>query len=380
MPLLILATERDWTTGTRLLMMVGSELARRGETVVVACAKGSGTERALHTDFPALERRALPAAPGVRRLVALRKLVRAVGCTAALVHGERDALGAANVLGRRGTVLLRVGVGERVPARWRMRVAAFRARIRLLQDQTSETSAGATARSDAAPSIRAPFAWPSAGDPRGPSLRVAPMIPPPVIAIVAGTTPPSRRLAGRRSAEHIAGAAALRAVAKLVPRYPDLRVSLVGETHAMQQLRLHGGSLGLADRVQLVPTHVLLDPGPFAGAIVWVAAHGDCGAAAIVAAMSRRLPVIVPRGFDIEPMVAQRITGYVADETDLSGSTSALAHMLSDAAEYHAMGAASAARADRVHNWEAYVNRVHDAVGRAAGNVSRRRTPSGAPG
>jgi glycosyltransferase involved in cell wall biosynthesis len=142
----------------------------------------------------------------------------------------------------------------------------------------------------------------------------------------------------------------------------------------MQSLRLHAASVGVADRLSVQALEVLIDPGPFDAAAVWVTAAGDTGAVAVLSAMMRRIPVVVPRGSDIEAMVAPRITGIVADETDLPGTAAALAELLADADEHHAVGAAAAARAERLHGWAAMMTKLEQALLRVAGKPSHSRT------
>jgi glycosyltransferase involved in cell wall biosynthesis len=157
---------------------------------------------------------------------------------------------------------------------------------------------------------------------------------------------------------------ALRAASRLRTRHDHLRVTLVGEITELQALRLHAGSLGLAEHLSIVPMDALLMPGALDAAAVWVTAQGDDGGAALVAAMMRRIPTIVPRGADTEALVAPRITGFIADDADLAGTVAAIAHLLADADDYQSMGTAAAARAERLHGWDAYVDRVLDALGR----------------
>ena len=219
--------------------------------------------------------------------------------------------------------------------------------------------------------MRAAIGWPRVGvQAAGETpLRLAPAAPPPVLAIVAGTTTPP--------VQHAAGAAALRAASRLTTRHSSLRVLLLGASPELQSMRVHAGSVGLADRLTIIPLDALITPGPFDAAAVWVTAQGDEGAVSIVSAMMRRIPVIVPRGFDTEVLVAPRITGFVADDGDLAGSVAALAHVLVDANEHHAMGAAAAARAARLHNWDASLDRTLEALARVSG--SRTSRPDAAP-
>jgi hypothetical protein len=160
----------------------------------------------------------------------------------------------------------------------------------------------------------------------------------------------------------------------LLTRHADLRVLLLGEIPTLQALRLHSASVGLADRVSVMPLDALIEPGPFAAASVWVTATGDTGAVSIVSAMARRIPVIVPRGFDTEALVAPRITGFVADDSDPAGSIASLAHLFADAEAHAAMGTVAASRAARLHGWDAMLGRTMDALGQVAGRPAGSRS------
>ncbi|MEO7520929.1 MAG: hypothetical protein ABIW79_03840, partial [Gemmatimonas sp.] len=89
-------------------------------------------------------------------------------------------------------------------------------------------------------------------------------------------------------------------------------------------------------------------------------------------AMMRRIPVIVPQGFDTESLVAPRITGFASDDSDPAGSVAALAHLLADPAAHSAMGAAAAARAERAHGWDALLRTIQAALARVADSAASR--------
>jgi len=336
----------------RLLATIGAGLAARGETVTLACCRGSDAERELVRLFPGMPLRTVSGSLFPSRVARIRALTTALRPDVVLVHNERDGLAAALAVGRTAGVVRRLAIGERLETGWRTRVTLSRTRFVAMGDDTGPAVHGDK-------HVRTAVSWPGAPEPArdaGP-FRTGSLAAP-VIAIVAGNA--------ANPAEHAAGAAALRAAARIVSRHPDLRVSLLGQASGLQALRVHAGALGLAERLVVVAVETLLAPGEFAAATVWVTAGGDEGAVAVVAAMMRRIPVIVPRGFDTAALVAPRITGFTADDTDLAGSVSALAHLMADTAEHHAMGAAAAARAERLHGWDAMLTRTMLAIARVA--------------
>lgn len=349
----------------RVLMTIGAGLAARDERITFACCKGTAAEAEITRRFPGIPLRRLVGDSFMRRVLAMRALARADDIDAVLVGTEADQLTAALAMGRRGGVVRRLAVGEQFAVNWRSRLAASRSRCVMMGDE-----AGVTVHVTSP--VRTGIAWPrplaQAGD-ASLALGVAvpgALVPPSVLAIVAGLS--------QVPAQHAAGAAALRAAARLMSRHEDLRVLLLGEIPTLQALRLHSASVGLADRVSVMPLDALIEPGPFSAASVWVTATGDTGAVSIVSAMMRRIPVIVPRGFDTEALVAPRITGFVADESDASGSIAALAHLFADNEAHAAMGGVAVSRAARLHGWDAMLARTVETLARAAARAPSTRS------
>ena len=356
----VLATGRDLTMSARVLMALGAGLAARGEHgVAFVCCKGTPAEDEIARRFPDIPLRRLTGSSAMRRVLALRTMVRTEKVECVLVGTERDQLTAALAIGRRGGVVRRLCIGERYAPTWRARLAGKRANCILLGDDTGPAVHGNTP-------VRAGIAWPKPQGTATGEMQLGTAAPPPTLAIVAGVS--------QIPAQHAAGAAALRAAARLLTRHEDLRVVLLGDIPVLQALRLHSASVGLADRISVQPLDALIEPGSFAAAAVWVTATGDTGAVSIVSAMMRRIPAIVPRGFDTEALVAPRITGFVADDADPAGSVAALAHLFADAEAHAAMGTVAASRAARLHGWDAMVAKTADALVRAAGRSKTSRS------
>lgn len=360
MRLLVLSTHRTYSVSVRLLASIGASLSTRGEEVTFVCCRNSDTEREVARTFPTLTLRSLNGGLAARRIASLRRIVTELRPDALLVHTERDALAAALTIGRTGGVVRRLSIGQRLESSWRVRLTTSRTRFLAMGDEVGES-----AHLDK--HVRTAVSWPALGlarddrataDSADNPFRSGPSAPPPVIAIVAGDA--------SNPAQHAAGAAALRTASRIVSRHPELRVTLLGHASGLQALRVHAGAVGLADRLDVMPVESLLSPGPFTAAALWATGTGDDAAVGIVAAMMRRIPVIVPRGFDTEALVAPRITGFIADDSDLAGSVASLAHLMADPADHQAMGAAAAARADRLHGWDAMITRTLSVLARVA--------------
>ena len=345
----------------RLLAMIGGGLAARGDHVVFVAVRKGEPDKFLARRFPKIPAHTISARLGVAQAIAVRKIARETRAEAILVACERDYITAALALGRDGGVVRRLAIGERFEPNWRTKIATSRSTCLLMGDQV-----GTDVHQDT--HVRAAIAWPRplALVPGEGPMRASAAPLPSVLAVVAGDS--------SVSAQHAAGATALRAAARLLTRHAELRVLLLGDTSAMQALRLHAASVGLTERVDVAPLDTLIEPGPFTASAVWVTAAGDRGAVSIVSAMMRRIPVIVPHGFDTEALVAPRITGFAADESDLAGSVAALAHLLADAEAHQAMGAAAASRAERAHGWDAFLRTTHAALSRVASKTSNRHS------
>jgi len=358
--LLVLSTAREFHMSARVLMTIGAGLAARRHHVDIVCCQGSASEREISRRFPKVPLHPVADRHVLAQSFALRRIVRDLRIETILVGTERDQLTAALAIGRHGGVVRPLAIGERFAQGWRARLASSRATSLVIGDDV-----GINVHTDT--HVRAAIAWPRTllQDSSDTPLRLAPAVPPLLLAVVAG--------ASTEPAEHAAGAAALRAAARLLTRSPGLRVLLLGERSALQAMRLHAASVGLADRVDVMTLDSLIEQGPFNAAAVWVTAGGDTGAVSIVSAMMRRIPVVVPRGFDTEALVASRITGFVADDTDPAGSVAALARLFADADAHCAMGAIAASRAERLHSWDALIERTAEALARAGGRRSTSR-------
>lgn len=362
MRVLVLTTDDDWSMGTRYLLTIANALAQRGETVTACYPRPSATAVGVEAGFPDVALRSFAHSGRFARWRAVRRVVAAARASAILVHGERDALLAALAIGRRGGVVRRVRFDEPMHESVRTRLASSRTRVELFGAPLAHQARAALDRGDPtttraqltvaeSPNTLALVSWPS---PPG-ALPDEPAIAPLRLLIV-----PGREL---RTGTTIA----LRAAAHLMTRHDTLRVVLVGDEESLQAARIHAASLGLADALDLLSIDAFLTGDALETATVWVTADGDAGALATIAAMTRGVPVIVPSDSALRALVAPRITGFIADAADPSVTVAELARLLADPQERRAMGGAAAARASRLHSWNAYLDRITDALARAAG-------------
>ena len=117
MRVLVLTTAASWTSGARVLITLGAELAARGDIVTVAFLSRSALERSVEATFPRLPVRGIAGQGAFARIRSARGIVAALRPDAVLVHSEPDSLLAAMATGRRGGVVRRWSVGEDAPDR-----------------------------------------------------------------------------------------------------------------------------------------------------------------------------------------------------------------------------------------------------------------------
>ena len=160
----------------------------------------------------------------------------------------------------------------------------------------------------------------------------------------------------------VATALCLRSVARLRQRRPDFSLVLLGEPSELQAARVHAAALGLVTNVRMMPTSALFERDPFPCVALWIARDGDEGALAAAAAMTRGIPVVVDRNSDVSSFVAHRITGIHADAMELAPTISGIAQWIADPVSLRSAREASLARAQRVHSWQNFLDKVLEAV------------------
>lgn len=361
MRVLVMTTERDWSMSTRLLLTAAEGLARRGDTVTACYPRATATAAGAESGFPNVALRSMSDGGFLAQWRAVRRAVSAARPMAMLVQGERDTLIAAYAIGRKGGVVRRRQFAEQLRASWRSKAAASRTKVVVFDSDQRATRLPSDAVSIAASSARSTaLSWPTLAEQSPRTNHVVG-----TVGTVAELKPtlvvfPS----------HDAGATtpvALRSAAHLLTRNEALRVTLVGDETTLQGTRIHAASLGLADRLDVISVDEYLYAPTLAATAVWVTAQGDEGAVALLSAMTRSLPVVVPVGSNIESLVVPRITGFVADDEDPTSIVASLARLFADVDDHRTMGDAASARASRVHNWSMWLDSVTNSLNRAAG-------------
>lgn len=342
MRVLVMSRAQSTDAHVRLLSNIGAGLAVRGSTVAYAAGPARSVA-AMFAGADAVNLHTIDDMSPVRALLSMRRALSRFRPDVVITDSERDTLLAAVAgMGRVG-IVRRLRTGQDAAYRWRSRLAARFAPIVMLAPSSGETlSIPRSVRT-----VRAPVALPESAHV---ALRTANDVgTPTTIACVPDVRGASAALC-------------LRAFAKLHRRRPDLTLLLLGDATRMQAVRVHAAALGLTDHVHTLPETALFDRRPLPLLLVWIATSGDDGALAAVASMERGLPVVAERNSDVAAFIAHRITGLHVDESDLSSTIASIAQLLADPPTFRSTCDAAIARAQRLHSWNGFLDRVVEAI------------------
>lgn len=357
MRVLVVVAAPHWTMEARLMATLAAGLAARGEVVAVAAAHGSDTERQVERTWPRLSTRTVTGAGWMRQAMSLRATMAALRPDALLVGTVADAVLAATAGGKANAIVRRVHGkmpdDQNAGLPWRARFALSRARISWW---------GAD---------RLVVGWPEPELAPGTDeqVRRLPIATNEVVLVPGRTLDDDTVLA-------------LRAIAQVRSRHPELRLLLVGDASSLQATRLHAAALDLASSIQLVGPDAVLEHTLGHARAAWITAAGDMGAVSTLAVMQQGLPVIVPQRASYRDLVLPGGTGVLASPDALVPMAAELARMLADDVMHERMSRAAAARATRAFGWQAFVDDAAEQLAHAAGQRSARvtRRPSLTPG
>jgi glycosyltransferase involved in cell wall biosynthesis len=328
-------TAASWSGSSRAFAVAARGLVARGEQVTIVCRENSPAEQFFANE--GLDVVALPVSGVVSgdawrlRSVLRDKLVEVV-----FIHTEREQLVASSAmrLAERGAVIRRVPAGC---APVGGRAAGFASRL-------------ATVRllfSTAADRARANLADKAFLAPLGVD-----------VSRVDGTRDAARAslgvdeetqlmvcVADRASRMRIT--TALRTVALLAERHPELRLALVGSGCDDDDTHMHAAALGITPLVRFLGERDDMPAVVAAADVGWVAAEGDDGAFACLDFMAAAVPVIAERSALLSYYVPDGIAGVLLPPADPSDTASAVASFLADVGRRKAMGGAGRTRAMR---------------------------------
>jgi glycosyltransferase involved in cell wall biosynthesis len=324
-----------WSGSARAFAVASRGLAARGEPVTVVCVEGTAVERGFrHAGVDVV------AVPATRNLGKdswrLRAILKEKFVEVVFLQTEREQFVASSAmrLAERGAVIRRIPAGGSVTSTRSGNFAGRMATSRLL----FATEADRARAIGADRAMVAPLGVNVAAvqDVRAASRQMLRIGDETQLVVCAIDQHSSARVT-----------TAMRTLALLAQRHPDLRLALVGRAADADDMRMHAAALGVTSLVHFLGER---DDSPAvlaAADVGWVAAEGDDGAFACLDFMAARVPVIAERSPLLSHFVPDGIAGVLLPPAEPSDTASAVAHFLADEAQRVAMGNAGRTRAMR---------------------------------
>jgi glycosyltransferase involved in cell wall biosynthesis len=324
-----------WSGSARAFAVAARGLAARGEPVTVVCRADSPAQQGFVSE--GLDVVAVPPDGSVGgdawrlRAILKEKFVEVV-----FLHTEREQIVAASALrlAERGAVIRRVPAGDRATASRSTKLAGKMAAARLLFTTDGDRArAGVGDRAFIAPLGVDVARVENARTEARASLRIDDRMQ--LVMCVADTTSRMRVTT------------ALRTLALLAERHPELRLALVGPGGDDEDTHMHAAALGVTSLVRFLGDRTDMPRLLAAADVGWVAAEGDDGAFACLDFMAARVPIIAERSPLLSHYVPDGIAGVLLPPADPSDTAAAVASFLADEGQRLAMGKAGRTRAAR---------------------------------
>jgi glycosyltransferase involved in cell wall biosynthesis len=351
-------TSQTWSGSARAFAVAARGLAARGEPVTVACCADSAAEQAFARE--GLEVVALP--PGgstTGDAWRLRRVLREKFVEVVFLHTEREQLVASSAMrmAERGAVIRRIPAGSTVSGgRSGLLAGKMAAGQLLFSTEADRARAVGGDRGLVAPlgvdvtrvdGIRA-AARTSLG------LEMETQL---IVCVTAGEA-------------RVRTATALRTLALLAARHPDLRLALVGPGADQEDVHMHAAALGVSTLVHFLGERDDLPHVLAAADVGWVAADGDDGGFACLDFMAARVPVISERTPLVAHFVPDGIAGVLLPPADPSDTAAAVATFLAHDQQREAMGRAGRTRAQRDFGEQAMIEGFAAAAAAAGDRAS----------
>jgi glycosyltransferase involved in cell wall biosynthesis len=351
-------TSDIWSGSARAFAVAARGLAARGEPVTVVCSVDSAAEQAFARE--GLEVVTLPAGGSVTGDAwRLRRVLREKFVEVVFLHTDREQLVASSAmrLAERGAVIRRVPAGATANLGGSTHLAGKIASSRLLF--TTEADRARTLGGDRG------FVAPLGVDvSRVDGIRAAArtslgleLETQLIVCVTAG-------------AARVRTATALRTLALLAERHPDLRLALVGPGADQEDVHMHAAALGVSTLVHFLGERDDLPHVAAAADVGWVAADGDDGGFACLDFMAARVPVISERSPLVSHYVPDGIAGVLLPPADPSDTAAAVASFLAHDEQREAMGRAGRTRAQRDFSEQAMIEGFAAAAAEAGDRAS----------
>ena len=354
---LFLVTDSGWSGGARAFVLAAKGLAARGHEVALACQADSPVHvRAAQSGIQLIALDGGASAAG--DTMQLRRITRDRGIDVAFVHSESELLvmSSALRLGRgAGAVIRRVPPFAIASLGRGARLATRIAPTGMLFSADADREAADVSRSRV----------PSAVAPLGVDLEAHARVSE-VPKDSFGAPAESRLIvcvhdgAGTHRA-----LMALRTLALLASRNPDLHLAFIGEGK-QDELRMQGAALGISDMVSYLGARdddLSVIRAATAG---WIAAEGDAAAFAALDFMAFKIPVLAERSPLTEHFVANGVAGVLLAPADANTTAAAAAAFLARNEQRIAMGNAGFARLEREFPHDAMIAGFENAMTGAA--------------
>ena len=328
-------TANAWSGSARAFAAAARGLAARGEPVTVACCADTPAEQSFARE--GIEVVTLPPGGSVAGDAwRLRNVLREKFVEVVFLHTEREQLVASSAMrmAERGAIIRRIPAGS-IAMRGRGSKLAGRFASSRLLFATEEDRART-------PGASGEFVAPLGVD----------------VAKVDGIRATARTSLGidmdtqlivcvTGGAARARSATALRTLALLAERHPNMRFALVGQGADQEDVHMHAAALGVSPLVHFLGERDDLPIVLAAADVGWVAADGDDAGFACLDFMAARVPIVSERSSLVSHYVPDGIAGVLLPPADPSDTAAAVASFLAHGDQRDAMGRAGRTRAQR---------------------------------
>jgi hypothetical protein len=351
-------TANRWTGSARAFAVAARGLAARGEPVTIACCADTPVEQTFARE--GIEVVTLPPGGSVAGDAwRLRKVLRERFVEVVFLHTEREQTIASTAMrmAERGAVIRRIPAGQTASTGRSSLLGVQMAPVRLLFSTENDRARTKGAANE--------FVAPLGLDvTRVDGLRAAArtslgieMETQLIVCVTAGSA-------------RVRSGTALRTLALLAERHPDLRLALVGPGADEEDVHMHAAALGVSSLVHFLGERDDLPLVLAAADVGWVAADGDDAGFACLDFMAARVPIVAERSSLVGHYVPDGIAGVLLPPADPSDTAATVASFLAHSDQREAMGRAGRTRAQRDFKEETMIDGFAAAANAAGDRAS----------
>ena len=337
-------TANRWTGSARAFAVAARGLAARGEPVTVACCADTPVEQTFARE--GIEVVTLPPGGSVAGDAwRLRKVLRDRFVEVVFLHTEREQLVASTAMrmAERGAVIRRVPAGQTATSGRTAQLGSKMASARLLFSTENDRARTKGAANEFVAPLGVDVARVDglrAGARTSLGIEMQTQL---IVCVTAGS---ARTRSGT----------ALRTLALLAQRHPDMRLALVGPGADEEDVHMHAAALGVSSLVHFLGERDDLPLVLAAADVGWVAADGDDAGFACLDFMAARVPIVAERSSLVGHYVPDGIAGVLLPPADPSDTAATVASFLAHNDQRETMGRAGRTRAERDFKEEAMID------------------------